>query len=114
MAGESDGREVESKFRGAFPGLMTAADHELRFTIRSAPESTNKRTYSRWPGTVQGRCGAGTAGSLACCSPRAAKSWARLSDRATARMTGWGWMVVGFGFNRPLQASFQQNTAPSV
>ena len=69
MAGERDGREAESKFRGAFPGLMTAADHELSFTIRSAPESTNKRTKSSWPGTVQGRCGTRTAGSLACCSP---------------------------------------------
>ena len=43
MAGERDGREAESKFRGAFPGLMTAADHELSFTIRSAPESTNEQ-----------------------------------------------------------------------
>ena len=43
MARERDGREAERKFRGAFPGLMTAVDHELRFTIGSAPESPNKR-----------------------------------------------------------------------
>ena len=41
-------------------------------------------------------------------------SWTWLSDQTTARTMGWGWMVVGFGFNRLLQASFQQNTAPSI
>lgn len=56
MAGERDGREAESKFRGAFPGLMTAADHELRFTIRSAPESTNEHTAV---GLAQFRVGVG-------------------------------------------------------
>ena len=69
MVGERDGREAERKFRGAFPELMTAVDHELRFTIGSAPESPNKRTKRNWSETVEGRCGARTVGSLACCSP---------------------------------------------
>ena len=74
MEGERDGREGESKIRGAFPGLTMAADHELRFTISSALEVQNKQTKNNWPGTVQGRC--------------------------SVRTTGWGWITEGF--NRPL------------
>lgn len=44
MEGERDGREGESKIRGAFPGLTMAVDHELRLTISSALEVQDKQT----------------------------------------------------------------------
>ena len=71
---------------------------------------TNKKQLAR---TAQGRCGARTAGTWRAAVHGATKSRTQLSDRATARTTGWGWMAVGFGFNRPRQASSSRTQLPA-